>query len=280
MPLTLFLLATTLAPIAYVAGLSLFRDYLPQRSVSFIGLQNFIESIHAPEFWTSMTNTGIYVFFAVVFHLLVAIALAIMLDRTRSGFARYARVVRGLLVVPWLMSWAVAAALWRLILDPGGVLNAYLIKLGLMAKQIPWFGTTQYAMAWILIITVWKAFPFFLMLVYAALTTIPVELYESAQIDGANFFRKIRSITLPMITPTVLTLGILDVVWSLRQFDIIFLTTGGGPLNATRTLTLQVYLTAYEGFRFGLAASQGVIILLMSTVISILYIRLYERVDA
>lgn len=280
LPLTVFLFVMTFAPILYVIGLSLFRDYLPDRHVSFVGIKNFITILTKGDFWISLKNTAVYVVFSVFFHLLVAVVLAVMLDRNRGRFVGYSRFVRSLLIVPWLLSWAVAAALWKLILDPAGVLNAYLIKLGIMHHQIAWFGTTSFAMAWIIGITVWKAFPFYLMLVYAALTTIPPELYESADIDGAPLIRQVRSITLPMISPTMLTLAVLDVIWSLRQFDIIYLTTGGGPLNSTRTLTLQVYFTAYENFRFGISASDGVLILLISTVLAIIYIRLYERVEA
>ena len=280
LPLAVFLFVTTLAPIFYVVGLSLFRDYLPERHVSFVGIKNFITVLTGGDFWISLKNTGVYVVFSVFFHLTVAVVLAVLLDRNRGRFAGYSRLIRGLLIVPWLLSWAVAAALWRLILDPAGVLNAYLIKLGIMHRQIAWLGTTSFAMGWIIAITVWKAFPFYLMLVYAALTTIPIELYESADIDGARLARKVRSITLPMISPTMLTLAVLDVIWSLRQFDIIFLTTGGGPLNSTRTLTLQVYFSAYENFRFGIAASQGVLILLISTVLAVVYIQIYERAEA
>ncbi len=274
-----FLLMTTFVPIVYVVGLSLFDHYLPANRMTFAGLGNYARSLHDADFWRSVGNSAVYVAASTVFHLVVAIVLALLLDRTRKGFARTAAGVRNLLIVPWLLSWAVAAALWRLILSPSGVLNAYLMRIGLIERRIPWFGTPGAAMAWIVAITVWKAFPFFMMLVYAAVTTVPNELYESAEIDGAGRLRRFVHITLPGIYPTVLTLVVLDVIWSLRQYDIIFLTTAGGPLDTTRTLTLHVYFSAYEQLRFGLAAAQGVFILAAASLLSFIYIVLYERLE-
>lgn len=280
LPLILFLLITTLVPILYVVGLSLFSNYLPSRRISFIGLSNYVQFLQDRGFWQAVGNTVVYVSASTAFHIGVAIALAVLLDRSGKSFATIASWVRGILIVPWLLSWAVAAALWRLILSPSGVLNAYLMEFGIIERQIAWFGTPGAAMSWIVAITIWKAFPFFFMLVFAAVTTIPTELYESAEIDGAGLRQRFWHITLPSIYPTVLTLVVLDVIWSLRQYDIIFLTTAGGPLNTTRTLTLQVYFSAYEQLRFGLAAAQGVFILIVASILSFIYIRLYQRLEA
>jgi multiple sugar transport system permease protein len=226
-----------------------------------------------------VTRTGVYVFSSVFFHIFIALCLAVFLDRKKGLAGRWARTVRSVLIVPWLISWAVAAAVWRLILRPSGVLNAYLMRLGIIESQIPWLGSLDFAMAWVVAITVWKAFPFFLMMTYAALQTVPNQLYESAQIDGAGVFGQFRHVTLPGIMPTLLTLTVLDIIWSLRQFDVLFLTTGGGPLRSTRTLTLQVYMTAFEGLRFGLASAQGVLIMLLSTIMSVVYLFLYSRAE-
>lgn len=278
-PLLVFLIATTLLPILYVVGISFTDYYLPAKRMSFAGLENYVRFLGDELFWKSVKNTLVYVFFSTVLHILVATLLAVLLDRSRQLFAGTASRIRNILIIPWLLSWAVAAALWRLILSPSGVFNAYLMEWGVIEKQIVWFGTPGLAMLWIVVITVWKAFPFFLMLVYAALTTVPTELYESAQMDGAGPVKRFWHITLPGILPTLLTLIVLDIIWSLRQYDIIFLTTAGGPLNTTRTLTLQVYFAAYEGLRFGLAAAQGVFILALSSFMSFVYIAVYERVE-
>jgi multiple sugar transport system permease protein len=276
-PLIIFLAATTLAPILYVLVVSFTDYYLPASSIKFSGFTNYEKYLIDGDYWKSAGNTGVYVFFSTVCHIVVATVLAVFLDKPKGLFTGVGRRARNVLIVPWLFSWAVAAALWRLILSPGGILNAYLIQWGIICEQIPWFGTPGAAMAWIIAITIWKAFPFFMMMVYAGLMTIPGELYESAQIDGAGTVARFFGITLPSLAPTLLTLIVLDVIWSLRQYDIIFLTTAGGPLNTTRTLTLEVYYSAFEKLRFGLASAQGVFILILSSILAGIYIRIYEK---
>jgi len=277
-PMLIFLLLTTLLPIIYVVVTGFFKNYLPDQSTSFVLFKNYLQIFKDPEFLTALYNTGVYVFFSVFFHVAFGLFMAMFLDK-KGPLSGLARLMRGIFITPWLLSWAVAASIWLLILNPAGVLNGLGMLLGLWNKQIPWFGETKYAMPWIIFITVWKAFPFYMMFIYAVLITIPQELYESASIDGSNYLQKFFYVTLPYILPTLLTLTILDIVWSIRQFDIIFLTTGGGPVNSTETLSLYVYFTAFEKFRFGLASAQGVIIFLLSSIPTFIYIKIYNKVE-
>jgi len=277
-PMFIFILATTLLPIVYVVATGFFRNYLPEKNITFIFLKNYGTILKDPEFWKSLSNTGVYVFFTVFFHVLFALFIALFLDK-RGLFSKLAKLLRGIFITPWLLSWTVAASIWLLILNPAGVLNGFGMTFGLIAKQIPWLGEVRFAVGWLIFITVWKAFPFFMMFTYAALTTIPPELYESASIDGANYFQKFFHITFPQILPTLLTLIVLDIIWSIRQFDIIFLTTAGGPLKSTQTLSLYVYFTAFENFKFGLASAQGVMIFLISSVAALIYLRLYAKTE-
>ena len=277
-PMLVFLLLTTFLPIIYVIFEGFFRNFLPEKSVSFVLFKNYMQIFKDKEFLKSLYNTGVYVFFSVFFHVAFGLFMAMFLDK-KGPLAGLAKIMRGIFITPWLLSWAVAASVWLLILNPAGVLNGFGMSLGLLHRQIPWFGEKKYAMAWIIFITIWKAFPFYMMFIYASLITVPQELYESASIDGANYIKKFYYVTLPHILPTLLTLTILDIVWSIRQFDIIFLTTGGGPVNSTETLSLYVYFTAFEKFRFGLASAQGVIIFLISSIPAFIYIKLYGKTE-
>ena len=277
-PMFVFILATTLFPILYVIVMSFFRNYLPEKSISFVFLENYVTIIRDADFWRALSNTGVYVFFTVTFHILFALFLALFLDK-KGFFSGLARILRSIFITPWLLSWTVAASIWLLILNPAGVLNGFAMTLGLLERQIPWLGEVRYAMGWLVLITVWKAFPFFMMFTYAALTTVPAEQYESADIDGAGYFQRLFRITLPQILPTLLTLIVLDIIWSIRQFDIIFLTTAGGPLKSTLTMSLHVYFTAFERFRFGLSSAEGVMIFLVSTIAALVYLRLYRRAE-
>ena len=277
-PLIVVLLMTTLFPVLYIFGLGFFENYLPTGRVFWIGLANYMETLKDPLFYKVFGNTAVYVLFSVLLHLALGLFLAVFLDK-RNRFSSLSSGLRVVFIIPWLLSWSVASSIWLLILNPSGVLNSFLITNGIIADKISWFGSPEYAMVWIILITTWKAFPFYMMLIYAALTTIPEELYESASIDGANLFQKFYYVSLQSIIPTMLTLGVLDVIWSIRQYDIFALTTGGGPLDSTRTLSLHVYSTAFENLRFGLASSQGMLIMLISSLISIFYIRLYSQAE-
>ncbi len=276
MPMFIFIIATTFLPILYVIIMGFFRNYLPEKAISFVFLENYKNIFKDPEFWKSLYNTGVYVFFTVFFHISFSLFIATFLDK-KGPLSGFAKILRSIFITPWLLSWAVAASVWLLILNPAGVLNGLAMNFGFLTKQIPWFGEKRFAMGWIIFITVWKAFPFFMMFIYAALTTVPAKLYESAAIDGASYLQKFYYITFPHILPTVLTLTVLDIIWSIRQFDIFFLTTAGGPLKSTQTLSLYVYFTAFERFKFGLASAQGIVIFLISSIAALVYVEIYSK---
>ena len=210
-------------------------------------------------------------------HIVFAVLLALFFDKDSRIIGSMAFIMRGLIIIPWLLSWTVAAAIWLLILNPSGVLNGLLLNWGMIPESVIWLGDPSTAMIWIVIVTVWKSLPFFFMLTYAALMTVPKELYESAVIDGAGAWKCFWSITLPMIKQTLLTLAVLDIVWCIRQYEVIAFTTGGGPLGSTKTLSVKIFQTAFENLRFGLASAQGVVVLLICSIIALIYIRIYTK---
>jgi multiple sugar transport system permease protein len=278
-PLILFLIATTLFPLLHVLVTSFFEHYLPDRQKTFILFGNFGKILQDDDFLQSIGRTGIYVVSVTAIHIISAVALAVFFDRHGGVVGKTAFAMRGLIIIPWLLSWTVAAAVWLLILNPSGVLNGLLKTWGITQEVRVWLGDPGTAMIWLVLITVWKSLPFFFMLTYAALMTVPRELYESAVIDGAGMWRSFRSITLPMITQTLLTLGILDIVWCIRQYEVIAFTTGGGPLGSTKTLSVKIFQTAFENLRFGVASAQGVVVLFICSLIALAYIRVYSSAE-
>jgi multiple sugar transport system permease protein len=278
-PLILFLIATTLFPLLHVLVTSFFEHYLPDRQKTFILFGNFGKILQDDDFLQSIGRTGIYVVSVTAIHIISAVALAVFFDRHGGVVGKTAFAMRGLIIIPWLLSWTVAAAVWLLILNPSGVLNGLLKTWGITQEVRVWLGDPGTAMIWLVLITVWKSLPFFFMLTYAALMTVPRELYESAVIDGAGMWRSFRYITLPMITQTLLTLGILDIVWCIRQYEVIAFTTGGGPLGSTKTLSVKIFQTAFENLRFGVASAQGVVVLFICSLIALAYIRVYSSAE-
>ncbi len=280
LPLVIFLFLTTFFPIVYVTITGFFRNYLPEKEISFVFLQNFKEIFKDEDFIGSLWHTAVYVVSVSGIHLIMAVVLAIFFDKHIGFIGKVAYTMRAIIIIPWLLSWTVAASIWLLILNPSGVLNGALMGMGAISEVITWLGTLKWAMFWLIMITVWKSFPFFFMLTYAAIITVPHELYESAQIDGAGTIQKFFRITIPMIMQTLMTLTALDLIWCIRQYVVIALTTGGGPLNSTKTLSVKIYQTAFEGLKFGQASAQGVVVLLISSIIAVAYIRLYTRTEA
>ena len=276
-PLVVFLAATTLFPLVHVLVSSLYRNYLPDRGASFIFFENFKTIFTDADFFNALVRTAVYVVSVTTIHIVCAMMLALFFDKDKGFMGKSAFVMRGLIIIPWLLSWTVAAAIWLLILYPSGVLNGILNQLGISDGRTIWLGDLRFSMVWIVIITVWKSLPFFFMLTYASLLTVPKELYESAQIDGASGWHQFWSITLPMVKQTLLTLTILDLVWCIRQYEVIAFTTGGGPLGSTKTLSVKIFQTAFENLRFGLASAQGVVVLAICSLIALAYIRIYTR---
>ncbi len=276
-PLIIFLALTTFFPLLHVIITGFYRNYLPERGAVFVFFENYKIIFQDQDFMQALANTAVYVLSVTALHLLLAVALAVFFDRHTQIIGKIAYLVRGIIIIPWLLSWTVAAAIWLLILNPSGVLSSVLVYLGLTPRLHIWLGDPDYALTWIIIITVWKSLPFFFMLTYAALMTVSSELYESANIDGASHWQQFWSITLPMIKQTLMTLAVLDIVWCIRQYEVIAFTTGGGPLGSTRTLSIKIYQTAFENLRFGLASAQGVVVLLICSVIAMIYIKVHTQ---
>ena len=160
-------------------------------------------------------------------------------------------------------------------LYPGGVVNGILAQLGLMdmAQPLNWLGEPDLALPAVILINVWAGYPFSLLMMLAALLSVPQSLYEAADVDGANGVQKFFRITIPMIKPVIASVALLDAIWSFRLFDLVFLTTGGGPLNATHVLATYTYRLSFESFEFGRASALSVMLLLFTMLLTIFYFR-------
>src|SRR5262249_41999009 len=148
---------------------------------------------------------------------------------------RLRAMFRGILILPWMFTAAVVALNWQLILNPFGVLNALLARVGVMRLENPlnWLGEPSLALPGLIPVNLWRGYPFVMLMLLAALQSIPAELYEAAGVDGAGKWARFRYVTVPSIRAVIASVVLLDAIWSVRLFDLVFLTTGGGPLNAT-----------------------------------------------
>jgi multiple sugar transport system permease protein len=200
--------------------------------------------------------------------LLVALPIALLLNVDFRGRGFY----RGALLIPWVMPSVVAAFTWVWMYDGSfGIINHILMQLHLIEKPIIWLGKKDTALLAVVIEHIWKGFPFPMVMLLASLQTIPKDIYEAADVDGASRWQKVMRITIPLIMPTLALCTVFLTIWTFNSFENIWLMTEGGPLNASETLTTYVYKVAFQSFDLGKAASSALIMLSMLSVVIAIY---------
>ncbi len=239
-----------------------------------LGFANYARVLSDPATWHSLRITLAYVVLAVAPAFLLGLALALLLNQRFPG----RRWLRSLVLLPWAVPGVVVSIAFLWMLDASfGVVNYVLRTLGLIARDVAWFASGDTALFAVIIPTVWKGYPFFTLMLLAALQAIPHEFYEAARVDGASRWQQFRFITWPGIQGTAVLALILNGLWAFREFDIIFATTGGGPARATQTLALRVYNEAFAHFQLGLASSLGVFMLALSGLVIVFAYRVIRR---
>jgi len=241
----------------------------------FVGLDNFRKLFSDPDFIRSIANTMYFTIMSVIFHLILGLVFALLLN-SEDLPAKLRAVLRVAFVLPWLFTPVIIAVVWRLILDPNGVINAYLIALNIMESKIEWFSSTRTAIHALTFVNIWAGYPLYMVSILAALQGIPSELYEASEIDGATALEKFRFVTLPHLIPIIAGIALLDFIWTMQVFPLVWLTTGGGPLNTTEMLSTYTYKLAFTRYRFSQAAASAMIIFILSMALTYLYI-LHQR---
>jgi len=182
-------------------------------------------------------------------------------------------IFRVVYILPWVFTASIIAVLWRLMLNPNGIVNYLLITLGIADQRIEWLSSRQLALQTVTFINIWAGYPFYMVSLLAGLQGIPDELYEAGTIDGANGLRLFRHITLPQLRPIIISLAMLDFIWTMQQFTLIWMTTGGGPIRSTEVLSTFTYKLAFSEYEFSLASTNAFIILLLSMFVAVFYVR-------
>ncbi len=269
---SLLILAALLAyPLADVVRLSFHESNL--QSARWVGFGNYAELAGDPLFWAASLNTVLFTAASVALHLVIGLGLAVLLNLPLGrGFRSLAR---GLLIVPWLLAPTVAGMIWVLMLQPFGVVNSLFVALGLMDPMlaVSWLGDPATALGSVTAMNVWRAFPFFMVMLLAGLQAIPPTLYEAAEIDGASLFRQFWHITIPQLRGVIATIVLLDSIWTFRAFDPVYVMTGGGPAHASEVLATVIYFDAFQKLRFGYAAAEAVVMFVALFVVSAFYVR-------
>jgi multiple sugar transport system permease protein len=239
-------------------------------STRFVGLQNYIDLVQAPLFRTALTNTFYFVIVGGPLNAAISLAAALLVN---AKAVRFKPFFRSALFAPWVTTLVAVALVWRYIYHPQyGILNALLGTVGI--GPIDWLGSTTWSMPSIILLSVWKNFGYNMLIFLAGLQSIPEELYEAARLDGASVWQQFRHITLPMLGPTFVFVGIVTMIASFQIFSEPYVMTQGGPLKSTLTLVLYMYEEGFRWWRLGLAAAIAVILFLLTLAGTMIQFRL------
>ena len=270
---TLILLAMLmLLPIITVVRYSLLDNVIMNKNPTFVGLQNYKTLLADEIFRLAIGNTLYFTVMSVVFHLLVGLGFALLLN-SKVVNPIIKSIFRVFYIMPWMFTATIIAIIWRLLLNPSGVINYGLQALNITGSNIEWFSSSKTALHALTFVNIWAGYPFYMVSLLAGLQGVPGELYEASIIDGANESQKFWYITIPHLSPIIISIAMLDFIWTMQVFPLVWMTTGGGPIHATEMLSTFTYKLAFSTYKFSLASASAVIILILSMSVALFYVR-------
>jgi len=278
LPSTLVIFGVIIYPLIYSFFLSLHRVYLNEPGIApFVGFRNYIKIFLDPFFWNTIERTFFFSLLSVTGVFVIGLGVALVLNRD----FKYRGVVRALILIPWALPSVVVGTTWHWIYNANyGALNGLLLSLGLIDSYRSWLGNPSTALYMVVITKIWKEAPFVALILLAGLQTIPKNLYEVAKIDGSNSWHCFRHITLPLLRPSILVVVVLQTMWSIRVFDIIYVMTRGGPANKTMVITYYTFLRTFKFLDFGHGTALAYIVTMFIVVLTLIYIKLlYVKVE-
>lgn len=272
-PIALYEIFFVIAPIFSGVAMSFQDIRLGAADSSFVGFAQYERLFADPNFAGSLVVTIVYALSVVVLAVGMGLVTALLVNKPFRGRG----FVRGVMTAPWAFPEIATVLIFLWIFNPSfGVIN---LVDGWLDVSGGWLTSSPWALVAIVLISTWKNFPFYSVVLLAALQTVPEELHEAARVDGANGWQRFRSVTLPTIAPTLALLSLLAFVFSFKQFALIWLTTGGGPARSTETLAISIYNNAFKFFDYSYGAAIGVTCLLITVVATILYAAVQRKVD-
>lgn len=262
-PALVLLIVFVFVPI--IASLPLaFTDYSVLGETKFIGLHNFVRAFQDPEFKIAMLNSILFVLIVPPIQIL-SILLAVLVNKKLKGISFF----RVLFYIPVVTSMVAVSIIWNFLFDQNGAINTILKDWGVIKESIGFLGGTSTAMGCIMFITIWQGLGYYMMLYLSGLQSIPPELEEAAQVDGANKFVSMIKVKLPMLKPYIWFCTLNSVISAVGVFDIVFVLTKGGPNNSTMVMNYYSYFKAFNDYDFGYSAAVGLVLALITSILSI-----------
>ncbi|MEI7475237.1 MAG: sugar ABC transporter permease [bacterium] len=241
--------------------------YNPQ----WIGLNNYITLINSPIFWKTMLNTFIYVVVAVPLLVILPLIMSIFMSQKLRGIS----IFRVLAYIPVIVSIVVAGIAWKWLYASNGLINYFLEMLHL--SKLGWLTDPNIALYSVIAVTVWKGLGYYMVIYLSSLISVPKDLYEAADIDGASELHKHLTVSIPHLKPTIALVSIISTISAMKVFVEIYVMTQGGPVNSSKTIVYYIYQRAFENLDLGYASAAGVVLLIIIMALSILNMKYFEN---
>ncbi len=271
LPAFAVLLVFFFIPFFQTIGLSFFDYSSSLYQPSFNGIDNYIKLFKEPIFYKVMFNTFMYLVIAVPFLVIFPLFIAILINQKIRGITLY----KILIYLPVIVSIVVAAIAFKWLYAQQGVLN-YLLSV-FHIEPIGWLVDTKWALFSVAIVTIWKGIGYYMMIYLASLMSVPQDLYEAADIDGANFLQKHLTVTVPHIMPTIALVSTISTISAMKVFAEIYVMTKGGPLDSSKTIVYYIYERAFENLDLGYASALAVVLLVVVMAFSLINILCFEK---
>lgn len=276
MPAVLFVVLLVIYPLGYNVLLSFknvtLRNFNGKQD--FIGLQNYIQLFGDKVFRRAVVNTLVFTVASIAFQMIIGFFLALLFSKSFP----LCNLARGLLMVCWLIPVMSFATLFKWIFagNESGILNYFMLRIGLIQKPISWLTNGTTAMVALILANIWRGVPFNMMLISSGMTTIPGDIYDACKVDGVSKWNEILHVTIPLLKPTLVSTVTLGFVYTFKAFDLIYVMTNGGPLNMTQVLATLSYKYTFNDFNFSIGAAAADVMLLILMVVGFFNLKAME----
>jgi multiple sugar transport system permease protein len=273
-PAAILLLVLVAYPFGTAVVMSLQKKLIGQVAAPFIGLGNYTTLLSDPVFWTVVRNVLVFAGASVALKLVIGTTVALALNESMPARG----IVRSIMILPWALPTLVAVLIWMwMYSDVAGVFNHILMGTGIVERPVLFLSDPVLAMVSVIVVNVWRGFPFFTITLLAGLQTVASDQYDAAKVDGADIIARFRHVTLPGLAPVMAVVTLLSTIFTLNDFAIIWLLTRGGPGNATDVLSTLTYKVAIRGLELGKGVAVSVLMLPLLIVLIVLLTRFINK---
>jgi multiple sugar transport system permease protein len=276
-PTVILMLVLLVLPICMVIYYSFLNNAVVVKDPQLVGLENYRYILSNKEFWGAVRNTIYFVVVSVAAHIVIGMGFALLLN-SNYFHRRTKTIARVIYIFPWVFTASVIAILWKLMLQPSGIVDYLLSFVRLATKDTEWLSNRKISLQVITFVNIWCGYPFYMVSILAGLQGISHDLYESAALDGANALNRFVYITIPQLKPMLISIMMLDIVWTIQSFSVIWMLTGGGPVNSTQTLSIYIYKLAFHSSKYARASTAAVFALVVCIIMSVFYVRQQKKV--